>query len=146
MEFLIAWIVCIVIGGLIGKHRGRVDSGVFWSAILGPIGWLMVALMEDLRPKCPLCRGVVAEGASRCMHCGGGLVVASGLTRSDWDKITADWDAPKTGASVAQPLASQKPAPDSTIPCPLCGRSIMISTLKQGENHCPHCYEKFIAE
>jgi uncharacterized Zn-finger protein len=32
------------------------------------------------------------------------------------------------------------------IPCPLCGKQIRASFLKQGENFCPHCSEKFMVE
>jgi len=39
-----------------------------------------------------------------------------------------------------------KTAAELSIPCPLCGKHLIVSTLKQGENWCPHCFEKFIAE
>src|SRR6266403_2493019 len=70
MEYFIGWIACILVGALIGKYRGRLDSGVIWAALLGPIGWLVVALMEDMRPKCIECGGVVVQGARKCLHCG----------------------------------------------------------------------------
>jgi len=40
----------------------------------------------------------------------------------------------------------EKTAEVESIPCPLCEKHIRISTLKQGDNWCPHCFEKFIAE
>lgn len=45
-----------------------------------------------------------------------------------------------------KPAPQQPPRAPESIPCPLCGQQLRISTLKQGENWCPHCYEKFIAE
>ena len=57
-----------------------------------------------------------------------------------------------TQSPVAVPAPiSPTPAPENTakedcIPCPLCGQRIRILTLKKGENWCPHCFEKFIAE
>lgn len=39
-----------------------------------------------------------------------------------------------------------KTVAESSIPCPLCGKQLNLSTLKQGENWCPYCFEKFIAE
>jgi hypothetical protein len=144
MEYFVGWIACVLIGALIGKYKGRADSGVLWSALLGPIGWIVVALMEDLRPKCPHCRGVIPAGARKCMHCGENLVVASGLTESDWAKITSDWGSP---APQPSPVPSvPPPAPASTIPCPLCGQALRTSSLKTGENYCPHCYQRFVAE
>ncbi|MGO8928322.1 MAG: hypothetical protein ACLQU3_15750 [Limisphaerales bacterium] len=44
------------------------------------------------------------------------------------------------------PPPPPKPAEQLTIPCPLCGKLLRVSTLKQGENWCPHCFEKFVAE
>jgi hypothetical protein len=73
MEFFIGWIACVLVGALIGKYRGRTDSGVILAALLGPIGWLAVALMDDKRPKCIECGGVVVEGARKCLHCGSAI-------------------------------------------------------------------------
>src|SRR5271170_1922106 len=70
MEYFVGWIACILIGALIGKCKGRADSGLVWSALLGPIGWLIVALMDDLRPVCSECGGVIVDGARKCKHCG----------------------------------------------------------------------------
>jgi hypothetical protein len=64
------WIFQTLVGAVIGKSKGRLDSGVFWSFLLGPIGWLIVALMSDLRQKCPECGGVVVAGARKCKNCG----------------------------------------------------------------------------
>jgi len=47
---------------------------------------------------------------------------------------------------VPQPRVPGNTTDDLTIPCPLCGQRLMISTVKQGENYCPHCSEKFVAE
>lgn len=38
----------VVIGGLIGRSRGRTWAGIVWSALLGPIGWLVVAAMAPV--------------------------------------------------------------------------------------------------
>lgn len=63
-----------VIGGLIGHLRGRVDEGVLLGFLLGPLGWLLVLMGKDARPKCPLCRGALETRAvARCKHCGGDL-------------------------------------------------------------------------
>ena len=116
-----------LVGGLIGEHKGRPGAGFLFGVLLGLIGWLIIAVGPDIKAKqaalhakkCPACMGSVPDGARKCMHCGEDLVV--------------------------------KPAPrpvtvGSHIPCPLCGQRIKASTLKQGENWCTFCYEKFILE
>jgi hypothetical protein len=68
---LVAWFAfCGGIGALIGRARGRISSGLVWGVLLGPLGWLVTALLPDHRLECPLCKGTVPQGAVRCMHCG----------------------------------------------------------------------------
>lgn len=58
-----------LIGGMIGANRGRDTSGVILGALLGPVGWVFIACVRDLRPRCPECRSVIAKHATRCIHC-----------------------------------------------------------------------------
>jgi hypothetical protein len=53
---------------------------------------------------------------------------------------------PTPSPPVVQPQTLIQTNYDLRIPCPLCGQRIKVSDLKQGENWCPHCFEKFIAE
>jgi hypothetical protein len=50
------------------------------------------------------------------------------------------------GMAPSTPPKPSSTAPEGAVPCPLCGRSLWVSTLKHGENYCPHCYERFIVE
>jgi hypothetical protein len=70
MAFIIGFVICALVGALIGQCKGRPGSGVVWGGLLGPIGWLIVALLTDLRPQCGECGGIIVEGARKCMHCG----------------------------------------------------------------------------
>lgn len=72
------------IGAAIGSQRGRPGAGVFWSLFLGPLGWLIVLLGPDKRPKCPECRGVIEEGARRCPHCRADLMRGRPRARVAW--------------------------------------------------------------
>lgn len=42
-------------------------------AVLVGVAWLVRRVVEGGN-KCPACRGRVPRGASRCLHCGEGLV------------------------------------------------------------------------
>ena len=44
-------VLFIVVGAWIGWSKGRLKAGIIWSAILGPFGWLVVALMSPLPAK-----------------------------------------------------------------------------------------------
>ena len=84
---LVVWILIFgLVGALIGKRRGRIGSGVFWGVLFGPLGWLITALLTDLRPKCSLCGAAVNRGATRCCHCGGEISSGTLQEYERWKK------------------------------------------------------------
>lgn len=44
-------IACALIGALIGWAKGRALAGMIWGLVLGPIGWIVIALMRSKLPK-----------------------------------------------------------------------------------------------
>lgn len=94
MEFLLVWLVCSVIIGVIASSRGR--SGVGWfliAALLSPlIGLILVLVFQkkgeaaaavdeagqkitaDSHVRCPDCRELVRKDAKKCKHCGTALI------------------------------------------------------------------------
>lgn len=67
---IIIWcFLCAQIGGAIGEGRGNAGTGAMVGAILGPIGWLIAAVLPYAR-KCPACLGGVPERATVCKNCG----------------------------------------------------------------------------
>ena len=71
---LILWaIVGGLVGAAVGIGKGRPLGGFILGAIVGPVGWLLVATGPSMHPKCPACLGTVPKGARKCMHCGESL-------------------------------------------------------------------------
>jgi len=58
------------IGLAIGQSKGRPVAGLIWGFLVGPLGWLLVAIGPNMKPKCPHCGGEIVEGASKCKNCG----------------------------------------------------------------------------
>jgi hypothetical protein len=76
MEVILFWtIIGGFVGALIGQRKGRTGEGAVLGLILGPIGWLVVALGPDYKTaqesrKCPFCAELVKKEAKVCKHCG----------------------------------------------------------------------------
>ena len=72
---LIPYLVLVLIFGMalvttiVGNARGRMVSAIVWALLLGPLGWLIVLLMSDLRPRCPRCLSILNGGAIGCRYC-----------------------------------------------------------------------------
>lgn len=72
--FLAYFVVFGAIGALIGQRKNRAFAGFLWAMILGPIGWLLMALLPPAKngkaTDCPHCGGVLPLNQSTCNHCG----------------------------------------------------------------------------
>jgi hypothetical protein len=79
MIYVICWLMSAVVGVLIGSAKGRPAAGAFWGFVLGPIGWALVALLPDDRPKCPECLCALVIGAKKCGHCGTSVTVPTSV-------------------------------------------------------------------
>jgi hypothetical protein len=66
-----------LVGWVIGERKGRPEAGFLFGALLGPIGWLVVAAGPDVKAaqaatrmkKCPYCAEMVQPDAKVCKHC-----------------------------------------------------------------------------
>lgn len=81
---LLYFVLFGAIGMLIGGRKGRPIAGLLWAMVLGPIGWLLMALLPAASANtvkagsCPHCGGVVAIDQAKCNHCGNALTWIKG--------------------------------------------------------------------
>ncbi|MEQ1904623.1 MAG: hypothetical protein ABL888_10585 [Pirellulaceae bacterium] len=68
--YIIIWLLWAVVGAIIGNAKARPAAGAILGLLLGPIGWLLMMVALDNRPKCPECGGRAVQGARKCIHCG----------------------------------------------------------------------------
>ena len=70
-----AWVTAFTVisiagGALIGRFKGRMTAGIVWAAVLGPLGWVIVALGSSKKVTCPECAGSNQPGSTLCRQCG----------------------------------------------------------------------------
>ena len=141
MELLLLWILFGIVAAIIGSKKGAGCAGFILGMLLGPFGIIIALFITGDRKTCPFCRELIHQDATVCSHCQRDLSVKP---------PTPPTPAPVVFQPVLPPPLPPppppKPAEELSIPCPLCGKLLRVSTLKQGENWCIHCFEKFIAE
>ena len=74
-------LVCAVVGALIGFAKGRWLAGLLWGAVLGPIGWIVIAFSKSGFVECGECSGRNGPDAKVCRHCGINLRTAAMQSR-----------------------------------------------------------------
>jgi hypothetical protein len=88
MEFVVFWLLCAIVVGVIAGSRGRSGFGWFLLAcIISPLLAVILVLAlgsatkaDSNAPtalthvKCPDCREFVLRDARKCKHCGASLV------------------------------------------------------------------------
>jgi hypothetical protein len=69
MEFVVIWILCGIVAGIIGSSKGAGCSGFALGFLLGPFGILIAIFMKGDRKSCPHCKETVKKDATVCPHC-----------------------------------------------------------------------------
>ena len=156
---VISWIFWGCIGALIGYFKGRAGPGCLWGIVLGPIGCLIIACYDDIRPRCPACRKIVDGQAQLCPYCRSDLSAyqksreKADLERQEREDLSywlgfywlGNLFAKETNSASA---SDQKPIPTPVKPamiggkasCPDCKKALLVSTEMGREVFtCPAC-------
>jgi hypothetical protein len=139
---LLLWVpVGLLIGALVGQTKGRTGAGAVLGLLLGPIGWLAVALGPSMKPKCPLCGGIIVQGAIRCKNCGGDISQSQPVPKGSHKEPVSNHK--QLRVRPTRPSIQNR---EETTPCPLCNVLLRLSSIRVGRNVCPSCKNEFEAE
>ena len=148
------------IGAAIGSNKGRGGEGFALGLFLGPIGWIIAALLDYPR-KCPACQCGVPEGAAVCKGCGRPLLTKQALfpePSSDplrrkcpfcaelilREAIKCRYcgsDLTKQSSSALPPVTSPEESDYVKTTCPGCGVRIEHIAFN-GWADCPKCRQR----
>jgi hypothetical protein len=78
---LLLWLTSLFIGAALGARRGHTIAGAALG-LLGPIGWVIAAILPEAGPRCPNCGGVFVQGAAVCKCCGRDITPKQPLARA----------------------------------------------------------------
>ena len=77
LGWLVAWALTgALVGAAIGFTRDRLLLGIGLGALLGPVGWILVARSRTAQLECPGCSRLISRAALVCPRCGANVRAA----------------------------------------------------------------------
>lgn len=89
ISLLFLALICSCIGGAIGASRGRTLAGMFFGGLIGPLGWILIAVGPN--PKAEARRKLLEEEEQSQSNIDqlaklGALREKGLLTEAEWEK------------------------------------------------------------
>ena len=66
---LFVWVMCGIIGLMVGQQKGIAPLGCAMGFLLGPLGLVVVLLMAGNRVECQWCKTRIRPDAAVCPQC-----------------------------------------------------------------------------
>jgi hypothetical protein len=116
-------IVFGLIGTALGQRKGRPFAGFVFGALVGPIGWLIIAAGPDAKAngKCPFCAEAISPEAIICKHCG--KEIANIRTRKE---VIIKFECP----ACSQPMDGSTELMFENVTCPACSENFYPKPIK----------------
>ena len=116
MTLVIIWLLCGIVGAMIGSGKGSGGTGFILGILFGPLGILIAIFMKGDRRRCPSCHEYIDPTAKKCPKCQTDL-------------------APKTGPVL---INGELSIDHETKKCPACAEQIKLEAIK-----CRYCGHDF---
>ena len=95
LPLAMTWVVAGGIGGaIVGWIKNRLWRGVLLGATLGPVGWIILGLLEGDFRDCPACSRPLRVQARVCPHCRASVARVEGRSPRSSLKGTASSKRP----------------------------------------------------
>lgn len=97
---LVVWLICGLLGALIGSSKGRTGAGLILGGLLGIIGLIIVAVMKPTPEKagipvggrkCQWCAEPIQMEAVVCKHCGRDVGAAGAWLQDPSERYPDRW-------------------------------------------------------